>query len=260
MTTATQRLERMSVLTFLFLPTMNLYLPSQAQALPAKTLQATPTAEALLPLRSQTTASEDMLKAKIFDSAQSITAQQVSPDQPLPTDPSQPTDRSQPTGQQPPTDSQPPTDPKPEAQKKPRRINYVGIGGNIGLNSDGGTALGRGGFTVLNRNSLTDNLSIHSSSVFGDKSIQTLTLTGGAPIKNNATGKTIAFPFVGAGISIETNDDFKIDPMVTAGVDIPLTKYLTGTMRVNASFDDRTDVGVVMGVGVDLFGLLFKRK
>jgi outer membrane biosynthesis protein TonB len=278
MTTASQSSRRMSVLMLLLPPTVSLYLPLQAQAIPSQEQQVSPIAEALLPLQSQTAFSEDALTMKRFDTAQSIAAQQVSPDQPLPTNPSSPTEPQQPTDQQPPTDSsqptspsqpavqppstepqQPPTDQKPEAQKKPRRINYFGIGGNIGLVNDGSTATGSGGFSILGRNSLTNNLSIHSTSVFGDKSIQSTALTGGVPIKNKATGRTILFPFVGAGLSIKTSN-FTVYPLVTAGVDIPINRFLTGTVRLNTTFAERTDVGVVMGVGVDIFGLLFKRK
>lgn len=90
--------------------------------------------------------------------------------------------------------------------------------------------------------------------VTGD-SIFSLALTGGAPIQNQETGRTIIYPFLGAGILAET-DDFEIDPLVSGGVDIPITDLVTGTARVNASFgNDGTDVGLVLGVGVDLFEL-----
>jgi outer membrane biosynthesis protein TonB len=271
MTTATQPSRKTSMLMLLLPSTVGIYLPLQAQAIPSQKQQASFTANALLPLQPQTTSSDGALTMKLFDSAQSSTVPQVSPDPSQPTNPSQPSDPQPPTEPQPPTDPsqptnppqpsdpQPPTDQKPEAQKKPRRINYFGLGGNIGLVNDGGTATGSGGFSILGRNSLTNNLSIHSTSVFGDKSIQSTALTGGVPIKNKTTGKTILFPFAGAGLSIKTNN-FTVYPLVTAGVDIPMSKYITATVRMNATFAERTDVGVVMGVGVDIFGLLFKRK
>jgi hypothetical protein len=252
MTTAFQQVGSISLFAFLLQLIVSLYLPLQAQANPSNHLQATPTAEALLPLQTKTTSSEDELQVNTVDSKQSVTAQQVSPDQPLLAD-------QQPINQQPPTDQQSPTDQKSKSQKKSHRINYFGLGGNIGLINDGGTAIGSGGFTVLGRKSLTNNLSIHTTSVFGDKSIQSTALTGGIPIKSKATGRTILFPFVGAGASIKINN-FTVYPMVTAGLDIPITNYLTGTMRMNTTFAERTDVGFVMGVGVDIFGLLFKRK
>lgn len=136
------------------------------------------------------------------------------------------------------------------------RINYFGIGGTIGLSDDGDTALGDGGFSLMGRFSITDNISVHSASTFGDNSISTFALTGGAPIRNQETGRIKVFPFLGAGIAVQTSDDFEIDPMVTGGVDIPITDIVTGTARINASFgNDGTDVGLVFGVGVNVLEL-----
>ncbi|MEM6252808.1 MAG: hypothetical protein AAF821_07790 [Cyanobacteria bacterium P01_D01_bin.156] len=61
-------------------------------------------------------------------------------------------------------------------------------------------------------------------------------------------------PFVGAGIGVEV-DDFEISPLVMAGVDVPINDLITGTARVNAAFDDETDIGVVLGVGIDVLSL-----
>ncbi|MEL6492169.1 MAG: hypothetical protein AAFQ95_19625 [Cyanobacteria bacterium J06621_3] len=140
-------------------------------------------------------------------------------------------------------------------EEKDDRINYIGLGGTIGLSDDGGSALGEGGFSILGRFSLTNNLSVHAASVISDDSVLSLALTGGAPIKNQETGRTIVYPFLGAGILAEI-DDFEIDPLVSGGVDIPISDLVTGTARVNASFgNDGTDVGIVLGVGVDLIEL-----
>ena len=140
-----------------------------------------------------------------------------------------------------------------KSEKKANRINYFGIGGTVGLNDDGNTSLGNGGFSLVGRFSLTDNISTHTSSVFNDGSVLSIALTGGAPIRSRATGRTIIFPFAGAGVAVET-DGFNVDPLVTGGIDIPFTNSVTGTTRVNASFaDDGTDVGLIFGIGIRLF-------
>ncbi len=106
-------------------------------------------------------------------------------------------------------------------EEKPERINYIGIGGTIGLSDSGGTALGEGGFSIVGRFSLTNNLSIHAASIVTDDSVFSVALTGGAPIKNQETGRTIIYPFLGVGILAEI-DGFEIDPLVSGGVDIPI--------------------------------------
>ena len=134
------------------------------------------------------------------------------------------------------------------------RINYFGVGGTIGVVDDGDTELGDGGFSLVGRFSFNDALSIHSASVFGDDNLATFALTTGLPIGGELSERVKLFPFVGAGIGVEF-DDFEISPVVTAGVDVPINDLITGTARVNAAFNDGTDIGVVLGVGVDVLSL-----
>lgn len=138
----------------------------------------------------------------------------------------------------------------------PQRIKYsLGVGGTIGLSDGGDTALGDGGFSLVGRFSITDNLSVHTASVIGDDSLFTAALTGGAPIRNEENNRTLVFPFAGAGVSVET-EDFDFNPFISAGVDVPITDQFTGTARINTSFDeDGADVGLVLGVGFDVFSL-----
>ncbi|WP_080804841.1 hypothetical protein [Halomicronema hongdechloris] len=143
-----------------------------------------------------------------------------------------------------------------EAEAEVDRINYFGVGGTIGLSDEGETGLGDGGFSLVGRLSVTDHLSIHSASVLTGDSLASFAVTGGLPIQHQSTGRPLLFPFVGAGISVET-DDFEVDPLVSGGVDVPITDLVTGTARINASFgNDGTDVGLVLGVGVDFLELL----
>ena len=123
------------------------------------------------------------------------------------------------------------------------RLNYIGIGGAIGLEGDGDTALGDGGFSILGRVAFTNNLSIHSSAIFNDNDLFSVAGTYGVPIKT-------FFPFVGAGLSADT-DDFDISPEIVAGVDLPIKSLFTGTARVNANFNDETDIGLLLGAGIN---------
>lgn len=144
---------------------------------------------------------------------------------------------------------------QPETDGGVDRIHYFGAGGTIGLSDEGDTALGSGGFSLVGRFSITDNLAVHTASAFGDNSIASVALTGGAPIRNEETGRIKLYPFLGAGVAVRT-DEFEFDPLVTGGVDIPITDVITGTTRINASFgDDGTDVGLVLGIGANFLEL-----
>jgi hypothetical protein len=136
------------------------------------------------------------------------------------------------------------------------RINYVGIGGTIGLSDEGETPLGEGGVSIVGRISLTENISIHTASVLGDGSMISAALTGGAPIRDQSTGRTSVFPFLGGGIAVETGDSGTVDPLVIGGIDVPLGSTVTGTAKAFATFaDDVTDVGITSGVVIVLFDL-----
>lgn len=133
------------------------------------------------------------------------------------------------------------------------RINYFGIGGTIGVSDDGDTELGDGGFSLVGRFSFTDTLAIHSASVLSGDSFSSFALTNSFS-KVGAGDQINLVPFIGAGVGVEF-DDFEVSPLVTAGVDIPINDLFTGTARVNAAFNDGTDIGVVLGVGVDVLSL-----
>ena len=134
-----------------------------------------------------------------------------------------------------------------EARETNRPRSYIGIGGNIGLGGDS-TQIGDGAFAVLGKGALTEHFALHPAFLFGDKNTLLLPVTYGTPI-DISSSKTL-HPFVGGGISIkEIFDDFEVNPLVTAGVDVPLIDKVTGTARVNVGFDDDTDVGLLLGIG-----------
>ena len=134
------------------------------------------------------------------------------------------------------------------------RINYFGVGGTIGVSDDGDTELGDGGFSLVGRFSFSDSLSIHSASVLGGDSFTSFALTTSFSGAGNDRDRIKVQPFVGAGIGVEI-DDFEISTLVTAVVDVPINDLFTGTARVNAAFNDGTDIGVVLGIGVDVLSL-----
>jgi hypothetical protein len=145
--------------------------------------------------------------------------------------------------------------PKDEATKKaepPSAKSYIGLGGTIGL-SGNNTALGTGGLAILSRNVLNDLLSIHSNNVVFGTAIPSASnaLTLNFPIRDSTTQEIVVSPFLGAGIQLRNIDGLYISPLAVGGVDIPLNKSLTGTIRLEAAFPNtgNTDMGVSIGIG-----------
>ncbi|MGG6267467.1 hypothetical protein ACQ4M3_23190 [Leptolyngbya sp. AN03gr2] len=128
--------------------------------------------------------------------------------------------------------------------------SYVGIGGNIGIG--GNSALGRGNFSAFSKVGLTNNLSARPGVVIGNNTTFLIPLTVDFPVSAvDGGGRVSAAPYIGAGAAVTVGSDSRsrVRPMVTGGVDVPLTPELTATAGVNAAFSGRTDVGVLLGVG-----------
>ncbi|MBD2678167.1 MULTISPECIES: hypothetical protein [Nostoc] len=140
-----------------------------------------------------------------------------------------------------------------QASSQPReRRSYIGVGGGLGL-SGGETGLADGGFSILSRIGITDSVSIHNSTVFGEQTAVMPALTIGVSIRGASNASVIAFPFIGGGININTSQNFEVDPLLVAGIDVPLADRLMATTRLNASFgEDKTDAGLLLGIGYRL--------
>ncbi len=142
--------------------------------------------------------------------------------------------------------------------------NYIGIGGDIGL-SGRRTSLGGGGFAILSRTRLTKlgnsfDLSLRGATVvFGHRTATSMfALTVGTPIKNKSSGRVVAVPFLGGGVLLrKTGGNTKADPLLSVGVDVPISRQFTATVRVNVGFlNEQTQAGLLVGIGYNfnLFG------
>ena len=152
------------------------------------------------------------------------------------------------------------TEPKGKQQQQIPTRSYAGLGGNIGIGGES-TALSEGGFSLVGRTAFTENISLHTSTVFGDDNIGAFALTFGLPISKSSPNELeLLYPFVGGGIAVEDFfGDFEVDGLVTTGVDVPILKRITATVRLNVGFaEDDTDVGLLLGVGYNfsIFELL----
>jgi hypothetical protein len=134
----------------------------------------------------------------------------------------------------------------------PRQRGYIGIGGSIGL-SGNTSALGTGGFSLFSKTVFTDNLSMHNNTVIFGTGISSSSsnLTVDFPIRDAASQQIIVSPFIGGGVMFRNEDGLKIAPHVTGGVDLPISRNITGTVQLNVGLpsDRRADMGLLLGVG-----------
>ncbi|MEW6495037.1 MAG: hypothetical protein AB1589_21335 [Cyanobacteriota bacterium] len=123
--------------------------------------------------------------------------------------------------------------------------SYIGVGSNIGFRGD--TRLSEGSANVFSKVGLTNTLSARPSALIGSNAAFLLPVT-----VDFAPGQTVGFrtaPYVGGGVAISTARDSTIGPLLTGGVDVPVSRQVTATAGVNVGFVDRTDVGLLLGVG-----------
>ncbi|MCJ8282891.1 MAG: hypothetical protein MJK14_24585 [Rivularia sp. ALOHA_DT_140] len=129
--------------------------------------------------------------------------------------------------------------------------SYIGAGGFIGFDDD--SNFGDGGFAVISKIGISRNFSIRPSAFFEDDAVFLVPVTVDFPVNSVAdTGfqRISVAPYLGAGVSINTDDDSDVGFLLTGGVDVPVSRKLTATGGVNIGFsDDNTDVGLLLGVG-----------
>ena len=123
--------------------------------------------------------------------------------------------------------------------------SYIGVGGNIGFRGD--TRLSEGSANVFSKVGLTNSLSARPSALVGNNPAFLLPVT--VDFAPRQTLGLRAAPYVGGGVAVSTARDSTIGPLLTGGVDVPVSRQLTATAGVNVGFIDRTDVGLLLGVG-----------
>jgi uncharacterized surface protein with fasciclin (FAS1) repeats len=131
------------------------------------------------------------------------------------------------------------------------QLNYIGIGGNIGLGGD--SAIGEGSFVVFSKIGLTENISLRPAGALDDDPTVLLPVTYDFSSRSVDPVKEIepfsVSPYVGGGLGIETSDDADVGVLLTGGVDVPINDQFTATAAANVLFLDDTDVGLMLGIG-----------
>lgn len=149
----------------------------------------------------------------------------------------------------PPAEEVVPDDPDEIDPGRPTRsgTSYIGVGANFGVGGD--TSLGDSGLYLYSKVGLTRYFSIRPAvnTDFEEDATFLFPLTFDlAPIAIGDTGVRVA-PYFGGGPAVTTTGDF--GPVISGGIDLPLTERLTVTSGVNIGILDEADVGVFLGVG-----------
>ncbi|MGB0560509.1 MAG: hypothetical protein ACPGVO_01740 [Spirulinaceae cyanobacterium] len=141
--------------------------------------------------------------------------------------------------------------------------SYIGLGANIG--QEGITQLGRGSVVVNSKIALNSSLSLRPGVWAGDQVAITLPLSYDIHLSGSDPFEPARFhPFLGAGVVFTTDDDSEADdnagnnfgPLVMGGLDVRLSDEWVFNTSANFGFlDDRTEIGIVLGVGYVFSGI-----
>lgn len=133
--------------------------------------------------------------------------------------------------------------------------SYIGIAGNLGLGGD--SALGDSSFMVISKIGLTTRIAVRPSVAIESDPVILVPVTFDFSIRplDAFTERLPIAPYVGGGIAISTGDNSDIGPLLTAGVDVPITSRFTATAAVNAALLDDVAVGVMLGIGYNFSAL-----
>jgi len=135
--------------------------------------------------------------------------------------------------------------------------NYLGVGLNVGF--DGDTALGDTEFAINGRIKITPDISFRPGAVIGENAVILVPVT----YDFTAQGLSVAersfalTPYIGGGVFFTTDDDSEDDlgGLVTAGVDIPISRQFTANAGLNVGFvNDDTEFGLLLGIGYNIPG------
>lgn len=126
--------------------------------------------------------------------------------------------------------------------------SYIAVGGNIGFGDS--TGLGRSNFAITSKVGLTNNLSARPGASIGNHTTFLIPITVDFPTASVIDeGRVNVAPFVGGGLAVSTGGSGLARPMITAGVDVPITNGFTAVTSANVGFFRETEVGAIVGVG-----------
>jgi len=124
---------------------------------------------------------------------------------------------------------------------------YLGVGGNFGITGD--SDLGGRSLAIISKLGLNDTTSVRPTILLlRNFATFLLPLTYDFELQQPFGGLTLA-PYVGGGVAVTTGTNSTFGPMLTAGVDIPISANFTVNVAANLAFVHTTDLGILVGIG-----------
>jgi hypothetical protein len=125
--------------------------------------------------------------------------------------------------------------------------SYVGIAGNFSIT--GSSDLGGRSLAIISKIGLNNSLSIRPSILFlsSDAAILVPVTYDFTPFTIFSPNFAIA-PYLGGGLGIKTGSNNNFGPLITAGIDIPISRSFTANVAANLSFLRNTDLSILIGI------------
>ncbi len=143
------------------------------------------------------------------------------------------------------------------AQARRRTSRSVNSANFIGVGADFGTGSGTS-FAVISKFALSDNISVRPTVLVGSDFAALVPVTYEFSQYSTEVGSFQLRPYIGAGASyVDQSGGSDFGALVTAGVDVPLSRQFTGNVQANYAgiFSDDSNFGVTVGVGYNFGGL-----
>jgi hypothetical protein len=117
---------------------------------------------------------------------------------------------------------------------------YLGVGGNFGSRAD---------FAVISKIGLSNSFSLRPSVLLLSNFVTVLVpFTYDFAPQSFLSQDLILAPYLGGGIAFKTSSDSTIGGLITAGVDIPMSRTFTVNVATNLTFLRQTELGVLLGI------------
>ena len=131
--------------------------------------------------------------------------------------------------------------------------DFIGIGADFGTASDIS-------FAVISKLTLRDQIAVRPSVIVGNDLAVLVPVTYDFSRFNTAVQGFQIRPYAGVGASYVDNDGSSIGLLLTAGVDVPVSRNLTANAQANYAglFSDSDNFGVTVGVGYNFGGGLLR--